>query len=105
MVLPKILVLTPSYLPTGCIPKSMARSDDGGKYVVMTICSDAGLRPMVATTMTEGGFSEQRLKPSFWDHDDNNLGFSDGVFVDLQIMFQNQTTPGLQPGSGLKLGC
>ena len=102
MVLPKILVLTPSYLPTGCIPKSMARSDDGGKYVVMTICSDAGLRPMVATTMTEGGFSEQRLKPSFWDHDDNNLGFSDGVFVDLQIMFQNQTTPGLKPGSGLK---
>ena len=67
----------------------------------MTICSDAGLRPMVATTMAEG-FSAQRLEPSFWDHDDNNLGYSGGMFVDLQITFENQTTPGSKPGSGLK---
>ena len=45
-------------------------------------------------------FSAQRELPSFWDHDDNNLGYSNGQFVDLQIMFQNQTTPGWS--SGLK---
>eukprot|EP01048_Picozoa_sp_COSAG05_P010367 COSAG05_NODE_907_length_6645_cov_18.681638_9_plen_319_part_00 len=89
---------------SGCIPKSMARSDAGDRYVIMIICSDAGLRPIVAVTPPwekPDSFSPVRLEPEFWDHDDNNLAFSDGQFVDLQIMFQNQTTPGSTTG-GLK---
>jgi hypothetical protein len=91
----------PTEKSVGCISKSMTRSDDGRKYVVMTICNDAGLRPMVASSpLATLSFSAQRLEPSFWDHDDNNLGYSNGQFVDLQISFQNQTTPGWT--SGLK---
>ena len=41
-----------------------------------------------------------QLAPAFWDHDDSNLAYSHGQFVDLQIMFENQTTPG--SASGLK---
>eukprot|EP01047_Picozoa_sp_COSAG01_P043367 COSAG01_NODE_3846_length_5644_cov_48.943192_5_plen_292_part_00 len=78
----------PTNKSVGCIPKSMTRSDDGLKYVIMTICNDAGLRPMVASSpLGVLSFSAQRLTPSFWDHDDNNLGYSNGQFVDLQIMF------------------
>ena len=91
----------PTKKSVGCIAKSMTRSDDGRKYVIMTICNDAGLRPMVASSpLGVLSFSAQRELPSFWDHDDNNLGYSNGQFVDLQIMFQNQTTPGWS--SGLK---
>ena len=86
-----------------CIPKSMARSDNGSAYTIMTICNDVGLRPMVATGGVMGldAFSKQNPSAAFWDHDDNNLGFSNGQFVDLQITFQNQTTNGFN-GSGLK---
>ena len=91
----------PTKSSVGCIAKSMTRSDDGQKYTIMTICNDAGLRPMVASSpLGVLSFSAQRLAPSFYDHDDNNLGYSNGQFVDLQIMFQNQTTPGWT--SGLK---
>jgi hypothetical protein len=89
---------------SGCIPKSMARSDLGDRYVIMIICSDAGLRPIVTTTppwVKPDSFSPVRLQPEFWDHDDNNLAYSDGQFVNLQIRFENQTTPGSTSG-GLK---
>eukprot|EP01051_Picozoa_sp_SAG22_P005659 SAG22_NODE_342_length_11973_cov_10.127927_8_plen_173_part_00 len=77
--------------PSACIPKSMARSDDGKRYTIMTICSDVGLRPVVATAPAALGldsFSRQQRAAAFWDHDDNNLGYSNGEFVDLQITFQ-----------------
>ena len=60
-----------------CIPKSMTRSDDGKTYVILTICRDAGLRPMVASgPLGVDSFSAQKLVPAFYDResfDDPNL--------------------------------
>ena len=57
--------VTPKHV-SNCIPESMARSDGGDRYVIMIICSDAGLRPIVATTPPPwgagaGGFSAVQL--------------------------------------------
>lgn len=81
----------------GCVIKSIARSDDGHHYCALTICNDAGVRPMVATWPLHNStsFSPQQLVPAFWDHDDLNLIWDNTsrLWVDIQITFENQPSP------------
>lgn len=70
----------------GCIPKSMARSDDGDAYAILTICNDAGFRPITgASPWLPGGFGSASIAPAFWDHDDSNLVWANPGFVDYQV--------------------
>ena len=81
-----------------CIVKSMARSDDGARYLAMAICgSDVGFRPMAAAfpLRADRPFTPLNATPAFWDHDDANVAYdaSSGRFVDLQITFESQRHP------------
>ena len=79
---------------TICKVKSMARSEDGAQYVVMTICPDVGFRPMTSGwPLKANSFSHLHATPAFWDHDDITLAFGNGQFVAFQITFQNQSQP------------
>ena len=96
----------PWLAPHSCLAKSVARSHDGSRYVMLTTCADEGIRPMVAvinettqgsagSSLAPGSFTPQQLMPAFWDHDVFMAGFSatSTEVVDLQITFQNQLTP------------
>jgi hypothetical protein len=94
----------PSWLePHSCMAKSIARSHDGSRYVILSNCADEGIRPMIATELALDSFTAQPLFPAFFDHDVYMVAPSaDGEeWVDLQITFQNQTTAGWN-GTGLK---
>ena len=96
----------PAWLaPHNCLAKSIARSHDGGRYVMLTTCADEGIRPMVADgPLGLDSFSTQQLYPAFWDHDVFVAGFSAGSteVVDLQITFQDQNHTAGWGGAGLK---
>ena len=96
----------PAWLaPHNCLAKSIARSNDGRRYVMLTTCADEGIRPMVADELIAVDcFTEQELRPAFWDHDVFVAGFSAGSteVVDLQITFQNQAHTAGWSGDGLK---
>ena len=73
-----------------CIAKSMARSDDGARYLAMAICgSDVGFRPMAAAFPlgADRPFTPLNATPAFWDHDDANVAYDapSGRFVDLPV--------------------
>lgn len=85
-------------VPCPCTVKSMARSESGQRYSLLTICLDAGVRALTCDGQpTLDCFSPTgaSTNPSvaFYDHDDQNL-FSVGEgFVNFQITFQNQPSP------------
>ena len=94
--------------PHSCLAKSVARSHDGSRYVMLTTCADEGIRPMVAvingTSLALDSFTPPRLIPAFWDHDVFMAGFSatSTEVVDLQVTFQNQNGTAGWSGAGLK---
>ena len=71
--------------PHSCMAKSIARSHDGGRYVILSNCADEGIRPMVATTtkapLALDSFSAQALLPAFWDH-----GKCDNQYNPLRVL-------------------
>ena len=91
--------------PHSCMAKSIARSHSGSKYVILSICADEGIRPMVADgPLALDSFTAQPLMPAFWDHDVFIAAFSatGSDVIDFQITFQSQnSTPGWS-GRGLK---
>ena len=66
----------PWLAPHSCLAKSVARSHDGSRYVMLTTCADEGIRPMVAvineatqgsagSSLAPDSFTPQQLMPAF----------------------------------------
>ena len=105
-------------LPPGCKLKTVGRSDDATRYLILAFCHGAGsgsgvgaahsegLRAFTTTTPHVAG-SLQPADPdtehpaafAFVDHDDQQLLWDAARdrWVAFQIMFQHYATPGFQP--------
>ena len=97
-VLPWITKGKCSAKPCSCLAKTMARSESGRRYSLLTIGPDAGIRPLVCEgplvhdCFTPAG-APVDPPPAFYDHDDQNVFAVGEKFVNFQITFQNQDKP------------
>jgi hypothetical protein len=119
-------------LPLGCKLKTVGRSDDGARYLLLAFCHGAGGRASkgdgtathsegIRTFTTTAPHVAGSLRPAdpgagrpgafaFVDHDDQQLlwdpggGRQGGRWVAFQIMFQDWRTPGYAPTNATAFG-